>query len=123
MNLLEALETFAQSVPAFLTTSVVSIEDGTSLSTVMGEIDVDGAAADAYFTEVLKKNAGALMALGIQSETEDILISTPSACFLIRTLPNTPYFWNVATRQDGSLGLTRALMRKHEANVLQGLPL
>ncbi|MEO1271938.1 MAG: hypothetical protein AAFX99_27905 [Myxococcota bacterium] len=122
MNILEVLETFSQEVPAFLSSSVVSLADGTNIGSVAMVKDFDPAAADAYFSEVLKKNTAAVTALGLQTQTEDLLLTTRSACFLARALPNTPYFWNVITTRSGSLGLTRALMRKYEAQILQALP-
>ncbi|MBH24779.1 MAG: hypothetical protein CMH57_10070 [Myxococcales bacterium] len=122
MNILEVLEAFAQEVPGFLTCSVVSLLDGTNIGSVGVVENFDPAAADAYFSEVLKKNTAALDSLGLQADTEDVLLTTRSAFFLARALPETPYFWNVITTRRGSLGFTRALMRKYEARIVQTLP-
>lgn len=122
MNLIDVLETFAQEVPALIACSVVSIADGTSIGAVGDVQTFDAAAIDAYFAEVVKKNQAALNALGIESVTEDVLVTSPSTLILARALPQTSYFWNVITSSRGSLGLTRALMRKYEADVLHALP-
>jgi len=122
MNLIDILETFAQEVPSLIACSVVSIADGTSIGAVGDTQTFDAAAIDAYFAEVVKKNQTALSTLGIDSATEDILVTSSSTLFLVRSLPQTSYFWNVIISSRGSLGLTRALMRKYEADVLHALP-
>jgi hypothetical protein len=122
MNLLEVLDLFAAEVPDFISSSVVSRQDGTSIGSSSARQDVDPAAADAYFTDMLNKNEIALGALGVEDHTEDILTTSRSAYFLTRILPETGYFWNVASGKKGSLGLTRAVMRKYESMIVQALP-
>lgn len=122
MNLLDVLRTFAQEVPDFLTTSIVSRQDGTSIGSISVSPEIDPEAADAYFADMLNKNDVALGALGVQDHTEDVLTTTRNACFVTRVLGRSPYFWHVATGRGGSIGLTRALMRKYEVAVLEKLP-
>ena len=122
MNLLDVLDAFAAEVPSFLTSSIVSRLDGTSIGSVSASGDIDPQVADAYFADMLNKNEVALGALGVTDRTEDVLTTTRHALFITRLLPNTVYFWHVATGKNGSIGLTRALMRKYEPHVMEKLP-
>ncbi len=121
-NILEALEQFAQEVPGLLSCALVHRQDGTNIGSINLGASFDGEAADAYLTQMLQKHLLAVGAMGLADQTEDILISTESAFFLTRVLADTDYFLNVITSRQGNLGLTRALMRKHQSALVESLP-
>ncbi len=121
-TLLDALEHFARQVPGLLNTSIVHTDEGTSIGAVAHDDDLDGAAADAWFAEMLVKNQQALDAAGFDDVTEDIVTTSASSFALTRPLAGTDYFWTAITTRSGNPGLTRALMRKFEAQIIESLP-
>ena len=121
-TLIDVLYEFADQVPGFLSCSVADRSDGTPVGSIASSEVVDIEAVDAYFTEMLDKNEVALRALGLADRTEDILTTTETALFVSRVLSGTQYFWTVATNRQGALGLSRAIMRKFEARVVEALP-
>lgn len=122
MHLLDVLQAFSADVPDFLASSVVSRDDGTALASVTASPRVEVMGADAWLAEVFIRHEAALNALRVNDATEDVFITTRRALLIARPLPDTPWFWHVVTGTQTSLGLTRAIMRKFEPNVLQHLP-
>lgn len=121
MILQDAIERFRSEVPAFISTDVVSIASGMSIGG--GSIDprFDANVASASYAEVVKSNARALQLLGMPADsTEDILITTKSAYILIRLL-GRDFYHGLAIGRNGNLGLARVLMKKYEAEFLEGI--
>lgn len=121
-TVLDLLAEFASQVPGLLCCSVVHRREGTDIGAMESPRGFDGAAADAFFSTVLYKNALALHALGMADITEDIITTTDNGTFLCRPINGTDYFWNVGISPQGNVGLTRALMSKIEPGLRQTLP-
>ncbi len=121
-NLIEVLNEVAASVPGFLSCSVTNRADGTNIGSLSSNSELDMDAIDAYFSHMLVKNDAALTSLGFSDSTQGIMTSTETALFVTRLLPDTGYFWTVATDRGGNLGLSRALMQKFEPALRTALP-
>ncbi len=122
-TLIDILKEFAAEVPGFMSTSVVNRADGTNIGSAAEREGFDPEATDAYFTEMLEKHDRAMKALGLESDTEDVLTTTQDALFLARPLGETDYFWILTTaRHGGSMGFSRAVMRKYHDRIAESLP-
>lgn len=122
MHLLDVLQAFSADVPAFLASSIVSREEGTALASITANPRVEVMGADAWLAELLVRHDATLAALRVEDTTEDLFITTQRALLIARPLPGTPWFWHVVTSAQTSLGLTRAIMRKFEPELMQRLP-
>jgi hypothetical protein len=121
-TLLDLLRDLGQEVPGLMSTAVVHLGDGTSVGASVTQEGFFPEASDAWFTEIFHKHRRAMDALGLVSETEDILTTTRDAFFLARALPGTPYLWTMTVSRAGSLGFARAVMRKRHELIVAALP-
>jgi predicted regulator of Ras-like GTPase activity (Roadblock/LC7/MglB family) len=119
----DILARFMEEVPQFIATDCVNIDTGLSVGgSTSIDPKFDASLASACYSEVVKSNARALDLLGIGSGTvEDILITTRDAYILIRVIGKEHYVSLVITRR-GTLGLARAILKKHEPALLTALP-
>jgi predicted regulator of Ras-like GTPase activity (Roadblock/LC7/MglB family) len=119
----DILARFMEEVPQFIATDCVNIDTGLSVGgSTSIDPKFDASLASACYSEVVKSNARALDLLGIGSGTvEDILITTRDAYILIRVIGREHYVSLVITRR-GTLGLARAILKKHEPALLTALP-
>lgn len=117
----EAIEQFTAEVPAFLSTDIVDIHSGMSIGGGRADPKFDASVASASYAEVVKSNTRALKMLGMEADrTEDILITTSSAYFLLRLL-DANYYHGLAIGKEGNLGLARVIMKKYEPVFLDGI--
>jgi predicted regulator of Ras-like GTPase activity (Roadblock/LC7/MglB family) len=120
-SLPEILDAFRADVPGFVSTDIVEVESGLSISGGSVDPNFDASVASASYAEVVKSNARALQLLGMESSTtEDVLITTKSIYFLIRMLGGTHYHLLAISRQ-GNLGLARVIMKRYEPQFLQAI--
>jgi predicted regulator of Ras-like GTPase activity (Roadblock/LC7/MglB family) len=120
-RLQEILDRFRDEVPEFVSTDVVNIESGLSIGGGSSDVGFDSSLASATSAEVVKANRNALELLGLGADsTEDILISTESVYLLIRML-GEEYYHVLAVRRKGNLGLSRAIMKKHQPRLMAAL--
>ena len=120
-SLPEILQAFRVDVPGFVSTDIVEVESGLSISGGSIDPSFDASVAAASYSEVVKSNSRALELLSMDpSSTEDILITTKSTYFLIRTLGSSHYHLLAISRQ-GNLGLARVIMKRYEAQFLQAI--
>jgi predicted regulator of Ras-like GTPase activity (Roadblock/LC7/MglB family) len=120
-SLPEILDAFRADVPGFVSTDIVEVESGLSISGGSVDPNFDASVASASYAEVVKSNARALQLLGMESSTtEDVLITTKSTYFLIRMLGATHYHLLAISRQ-GNLGLARVIMKRYEPQFLQAI--
>lgn len=119
----DILARFMEEVPQFIATDCVNIEAGLSVGG-SASIDpkFDASLASACYSEVVKSNARALDLLGVgAASVEDILITTRDAYILLRLIGKEHFVCLVITRR-GTLGLARAILKKHEPALLAALP-
>lgn len=122
MNTLpELLESFKEEVPEFVSTDVVNVDSGLSISGSSADPDFDASVASACSAEVVKANRRTLELLGLGAHsTEDILISSAKVYLLIRML-GPEYYHVLAVNRRGNLGLARAIMKKHQPRLLRAI--
>jgi predicted regulator of Ras-like GTPase activity (Roadblock/LC7/MglB family) len=120
-SLPEILQAFRVDVPGFVSTDIVEVESGLSISGGSIDPSFDASVAAASYSEVVKSNSRALELLSMDpASTEDILITTKTTYFLIRTLGSSHYHLLAISRQ-GNLGLARVIMKRYEAQFLQAI--
>jgi predicted regulator of Ras-like GTPase activity (Roadblock/LC7/MglB family) len=119
----DILARFMEEVPQFIATDCVNIDSGLSVGgSTSIDPKFDASLASACYSEVVKSNGRALDLLGIGAHTvEDILITTRDAYILLRVIGKEHYVSLVITRR-GTLGLARAILKKHEPALLAVLP-
>ena len=106
-------------VPHYLATEIVHVESGLSITGDAISDELDSAAAPGAYAEVIKVNRLAIQLLGLEPDsTEDVLISTLHAYFLLRML-GADYYQLLAIDRRGTPGLARILMRKYDRPLRQ----
>ena len=118
-DLKQAIRKLADEIPGFLAVAVVMVEDGLSIAEISANQKVEVGAAAAYLTSVVKSNLKTIKLLADGQVTDDILITTDKAYFLIRHTEGKPFFLFVQTNRNEWLGRTRLVMRKYEALILK----
>ena len=113
-NLLKAM---ANEMPGILAAAVVTVDDGLSIAEVTKKEGVETAAASAYLASIVKSNGKAIGLLADDEVTDDILITTSHYHFIIRHMPDQPFFIFVMTSKDEWLGKARLLIRKFEVEL------
>lgn len=116
------LQELSRDVDHLLATHVVDIDSGMPLSGITNDPTLDAIASAASYAQVVKANANALRFLGMDPQaTEDIVITTRTFYVLIRLL-GTGHYLSVMMGKQASLGLTRSLMGKYAARLLEAIP-
>lgn len=104
----------SDAIPGVLTAAVVSINDGLSIAEDSRKKGIDSAAASAYLASIVKSNLNAIKLLTGDQVTEDILITTNDYYFIIRYLPDQPFFIFIMTNRDSWLGKARMVMKEYD---------
>ncbi len=110
------------NVNGFIAVAVTEIESGLSF----GNITIDPAfvpeLAAAYNLEVVKAKLNAVKALGLNQDIEDILITLSNQIHIIDISPNKKFMiYLAADASKANLGMTRAVLRKHKADLEKNL--
>lgn len=108
------VERMAQELPGVLAAAVVTVEDGLSIAESSRKEGVETAAASAYLASIVKSNAKAINLLADDEVVEDILVTTSQYHFIIRHLPDQPFFIFLMTTKKEWLGKARMLIQKYE---------
>lgn len=108
------VEKMSEELPGVLAAAVVTVDDGMSIAEVSRQDDVEPAAAAAYLASIVKSNTRAIKLLADDEETDDILVTTSQYHFIIRHMPDQPFFIFVMTTKDEWLGKARMLIKKYE---------
>jgi predicted regulator of Ras-like GTPase activity (Roadblock/LC7/MglB family) len=113
------IEKMSKELPGVLAAAVVTVEDGLSIAETRCREDIDTAAASAYLASIVKSNAKAIGLLADDEEVDDILVTTSQYHFIIRHMPDQPFFIFLMTTKDAWLGKARMLIRKYEVQFAQ----
>ena len=113
-NLLRAM---SNELPGVLAAAVVTVDDGLSIAEVTKKEGVETAAASAYLASIVKSNGKAIGLLADDEVTDDILITTSQYHFIIRHMPDQPFFIFMMTSKDVWLGKARGLIKKFEVEL------
>ena len=108
------LANMSDAIPGVLTAAVVSINDGLSIAEDCRKEGIDSAAASAYLASIVKSNVNAIKLLTGDQVTEDILVTTNDYYFIIRHLPDQPFFIFLMTTRDSWLGKIRIVMKEYD---------
>ena len=108
------IESMSKELPGVLAVAVVTVDDGLSIAEVTRKEGVETAAASAYLASIVKSNGKAIGLLADNEVTDDILITTTQYHFIIRHMPDQPFFIFVMTTKDEWLGKARMLMKKFD---------
>lgn len=108
------LANMSDKIPGVLTAAVVSINDGLSIAEDCRKEGIDSAAASAYLASIVKSNVNAIKLLTGDQVTEDILVTTNDYYFIIRHLPDQPFFIFLMTTRDSWLGKIRIVMKEYD---------
>lgn len=104
----------------FVSTDIVGA-DGMSIASQKANPEFNSEMVAAHMTMVMKL-AGKVsekMDLGSIRENQ---IKTGSLMVFSRVLGNSPFFWLLATTQDATLGMVRAVMSEYELRLLGAIP-
>lgn len=108
------MEKMSEELPGVLAAAVVTVDDGMSIAEVTRRDDIDTAAASAYLASIVKSNTRAIKLLADDELTDDILVTTSQYHFIIRHMPDQPFFIFVMTTKEEWLGKARLLIKKYE---------
>ncbi len=107
----------SNELPGVLAAAVVTVDDGLSIAEVTKKEGVETAAASAYLASIVKSNGKAIGLLADDEVTDDILITTNQYHFIIRHMPDQPFFIFMMTSKDVWLGKARMLIKKFEVEL------
>ena len=113
------IERMSTELPGILAAAVVTIDDGMSIAETSCRDDIETAAASAYLASIVKSNAKAIKLLADNEEIDDILVTTSQYHFIIRHMPDQPFFIFVMTSKEAWLGKARMLIKKYEVQFAQ----
>lgn len=113
----ELMRAMSNELPGVLAAAVVTVDDGLSIAEVTKKEGVETAAASAYLASIVKSNGKAIGLLADDEVTDDILITTSQYHFIIRHMPDQPFFIFVMTSKDEWLGKARLLIKKIEVEL------
>lgn len=113
----ELIRAMSNELPGILAAAVVTVDDGLSIAEVTKKEGVETAAASAYLASIVKSNGKAIGLLADDEVTDDILITTSQYHFIIRHMPDQPFFIFVMTSKDEWLGKARLLIKKFEVEL------
>lgn len=125
IKLNKLLDQFREEIPEFVSTDIVEIDSGLSISGGSIYPNFDSDIASASYAEVVKANEKALKALGgadSVGDTEDILITTSKAYLLIVVFLNKKYYHGLAITRKGNLAYARIVMKKYQPLFSEALP-
>ncbi|MCV9927789.1 hypothetical protein OIU83_09010 [Flavobacterium sp. LS1R49] len=110
------------NVNGFIAVAVTEIETGLSYGNISIDSTFDPELASAYNLEVVKAKLSAVKALNLKQDIEDILITLTSQIHIIDISPNNKFMvYLVADSTKANLGMTRAVLRKHKADLEKNL--
>ncbi|AWK03334.1 hypothetical protein HYN56_03490 [Flavobacterium crocinum] len=110
------------NVNGFIAVAVTEIESGLSFGNLTVDPGFDPELAAAYNLEVVKAKLNAVKALGLNQDIEDILITLSNQIHIIDISPNKKFMiYLAADASKANLGMTRAILRKHKADVEKNL--
>lgn len=111
------IEKMSEELPGVLAAAVVTVDDGLSIAEICRRDDIETAAASAYLASIVKSNTRAIKLLADDEITDDILVTTSQYHFIIRHMPDQPFFVFVMTTKDEWLGKARMLIKKYEVEL------
>ncbi|SHG64978.1 hypothetical protein [Flavobacterium defluvii] len=110
------------NVNGFIAVAVTEIETGLSFGNITVDSAFDPELAAAYNLEVVKAKLNAVKALGLNQDIEDILITLSNQIHIIDISPNKKFMiYLAADANKANLGMTRAVLRKHKADLEKNL--
>ncbi|MFH6966269.1 hypothetical protein [Flavobacterium sp. FlaQc-28] len=110
------------NVNGFIAVSVTEIESGLSFGNLTIDPAFDPELAAAYNLEVVKAKLNAVKALNLNQDIEDILITLSNQIHVIDISPNKKFMiYLAADAKKAYLGMTRAVLRKHKADLEKNL--
>ncbi len=118
-DLKSVLGAMADELPGFAASAAVLADDGLAIAALSRSADIDPDAISAHMTSIVQSNLKALKIVGDGQITKDILITTSDYYFLIRQVPDKPYFFFVTTHRSEWLGRTRLVMQKYEKDIVR----
>ncbi len=113
------IDRMSKELPGILAAAVVTVDDGMSIAAVRRRQDIETDAASAYLASIVRSNAKAIRLLADDEEVDDILVTTSQYHFIIRHMPNQPFFIFVMTTKEAWLGKARLLIKKYEVQFAQ----
>ncbi|PBI92497.1 hypothetical protein BSF41_09810 [Flavobacterium sp. ACN2] len=116
------LNEMKSNVNGFIAVAVTEIESGLSFGNLTVDPGFDPELAAAYNLEVVKAKLSAVKALNLNQDIEDILITLSNQIHIIDISPNKKFMiYLAADASKANLGMTRAILRKHKADVEKNL--
>jgi hypothetical protein len=110
------------NVNGFIAVAVTEIETGLSFGNITVDSAFDPELAAAYNLEVVKAKLNAVKALNLNQDIEDILITLSNQIHIIDISPNKKFMiYLAADASKANLGMTRAVLRKHKADLEKNL--
>lgn len=110
------------NVNGFIAVAVTEIETGLSFGNLTVDTAFDPELAAAYNLEVVKAKLNAVKALNLNQDIEDILITLSNQIHIIDISPNKKFMiYLAADASKANLGMTRAVLRKHKADLEKNL--
>lgn len=113
-QLQDLVERMSKELPGVLAAAVVTVDDGMSIAEASRKSGIETAAASAYLASIVKSNAKAINLLADDEVVDDILVTTSKYHFIIRHLPDQPFFIFLVTTKKEWLGKARMLIQKYE---------
>lgn len=119
-DLFSLLKDISEQLPGCQMVSIVDRATGMQLASVGSDDSASSAGADAFQSELYRR-AAALVEQLDEGPVETVVLESDGTTFVSEPIGESGYFWHVATRDDTTLGFTRAIMNKNRARVLEGV--
>lgn len=119
-DLFSLLNDISEQLPGCQMVSIVDGRTGMQLASVGQHDNASSAGADAFQSELYRRAAELADAFDDEA-VETVVLESAGTTFVSEPIGESGYFWHVATRDDTTLGFTRAIMGKNRARVLEGV--
>lgn len=113
MSLMKLLDRVRGELPNCDMASVVNAQSGLALAASMNAAASDGAAADAFTSQLVRDLAEAANDAGVDGTPEDVVLQGASRIMVLQPLDGSGFYWLVSTAATTTLGFTQAVMRKY----------
>jgi len=112
-EIVQTLKDMSGDLPGFIAASLVDLDSGMTLGAFSSQDDFDISAASAFNSEMVKQKRKIMLALGLTSDLEDMLITLSDQIHLIRIVSPTTFIYLAADRQGSNIAIVRSAVAKY----------
>ncbi len=111
----ETIADIAADMTGFIAASLVDLDSGMTLGLYAKSTDFDLTAASAFNSELVKQKQKVMVALGIDMELEDMILTLTEQIHVIKLVTPSTFLYLAADRPSTNLAIVRNAVNKHAA--------